>query len=94
MVHRQSYKKKCLFGTFQLLFSNQDEEMSKYHLARIGMSPFFISGKKIKAICVNCKVLRKTFYYVVVVNRVLLQNLLLSDQPTANWTPATAHLVD
>ena len=47
------------------------------------MSPFFISGKKIKAICVNCKVLRKTFYYVVVVNRVLLQNLLLSDQPTA-----------
>ena len=47
------------------------------------MSPFFISGKKIKAICVNCKVLRKTFYYVVVVNRVLLQNLLLSDQPTS-----------
>ena len=47
------------------------------------MSPFFISGKKIKAICVNCKVLRKTFYYVAVVNRVLLQNLLLSDQPTA-----------
>ena len=47
------------------------------------MSPFFISGKKIKAICVNCKVLRKTFYYVAVVNRVLLQNRLLSDQPTA-----------
>ena len=47
------------------------------------MSPFFISGKKIKAICVNCKVLRKTFYYVAVVNRVLLQNLLLSDQPTS-----------
>ena len=83
MVHRQSHKKKRLLGTFQLLFSNQDEEMSKYHLTRIGMSPFFISGKKIKAICVNCKVLRKTFYYVAVLNRVLLQNLLLSDQPTA-----------